>query len=197
MQHTHHKAELRRLLLAHRDGLSPSEVAEHSSRIVLRMLAIDPVRHAGEVLLYAAHRGEVSTNALLEHYWQTGARVLLPRCAPDDGPGALDIYCVTCHEDLMEGFASIPEPDPRACELVEAFAPDVVVVPGVAFSPDGARIGFGGGYYDRLLAELRRQDTPPLAVAPAYDFQVVEHFDTEPHDQPVDVIVTEERTIRP
>jgi 5-formyltetrahydrofolate cyclo-ligase len=71
---------------------------------------------------------------------------------------------------------------------------DLVVVPGVAFDPQGNRLGWGAGYYDRLLAQVRA-DAPIVALA--FECQIVPAIPPESHDVPVDVIVTEQRIIRP
>jgi 5-formyltetrahydrofolate cyclo-ligase len=76
----------------------------------------------------------------------------------------------------------VPEDDP------DPTAVDVVIVPGVAFTPDGARLGQGGGWYDRFLAEVRPECT---SIGVGFDPQVVDVLPTEPHDIRLDCVVTE------
>jgi 5-formyltetrahydrofolate cyclo-ligase len=84
------------------------------------------------------------------------------------------------------------EPKPECACPVEPDLIDLVVVPGTAFDPHGGRLGYGLGYYDRLLADM------PLAVrvALAFECQMLPEVTREPHDLPVDIILTEERVLR-
>ncbi len=75
-------------------------------------------------------------------------------------------------------------------------AMDIVLIPGIAFSETGNRIGFGKGYYDKYLAEYYPEDLP-LIIAPVFDFQIISGIIAESHDIPVDIIVTESKIIRP
>jgi 5-formyltetrahydrofolate cyclo-ligase len=95
--------------------------------------------------------------------------------------------------DVVAGFRGIPEPRPDA-PPVSPQAVDWVLVPGVAFDVAGGRLGYGGGYYDRLLPAMRA-GTP--RVAAAFEAQIVAHVPRAPHDAGVDAIVTEARTIVP
>ena len=93
-------------------------------------------------------------------------------------------------EDIKAGFKGIPEPTTDACVKIEDV--DIVIVPGVAFSADGARIGYGGGYYDRLLTWIK--GTVPI-VALAYEEQIFDELPAEGHDIGMDSIITPERII--
>jgi 5-formyltetrahydrofolate cyclo-ligase len=95
--------------------------------------------------------------------------------------------------DVSPGYRGIPEPRAE-CPKVELTAVDWVLVPGVAFDAQGRRMGYGGGYYDRLLPIL-----PPsaLRVAGAFEMQIVDRVPTAPHDLALDTIVTEARVIVP
>jgi len=88
----------------------------------------------------------------------------------------------------------IPEPsgltDERRVGITEV---DAVIIPGAAFDERGNRIGYGGGYYDRLLAGLQKS---VVVIAPAYEEQIVEAVPTDEHDKKVNVIVTDRRVIR-
>lgn len=81
-----------------------------------------------------------------------------------------------------------PSPDPDAVDPIDPESVDVVVVPGLAFTADGRRLGQGGGWYDRFLARTRSDCS---SVGVAFDVQIVDDLPTEPHDVPVDLVVTE------
>ena len=166
-----HKQAIRTAMLAKRSSQPDAERIELSRRIQEKILTLPAVARAREVLLYAAVRGEVDTGLLCDALWQRGVRVLLPRCRPHEA-GCLDLHRVTCVAELRPGKYGIPEPDPAVCEMVEAARPEAVVVPGVAFDRTGARLGMGGGFYDRLLARM-----PEAAViAPAFGFQLLDEL---------------------
>ena len=119
-----------------------------------------------------------------------GKRIALPRV--NAGSRLLDLCAVTdVANDAVSGFRGISEPGAH-CELLPVGAIDWVLVPGVAFDPEGHRIGYGGGYYDRLLALL-----PPGArrVAGAFEVQVVDRVPAAAHDLAIDVLVTESRSL--
>jgi 5-formyltetrahydrofolate cyclo-ligase len=97
---------------------------------------------------------------------------------------------VTSFADLVPGKFGIPEPRPET-PCVAPTEPDLLVVPGVAFDRRGHRVGYGKGYYDRLLAVT---GAPVMALA--YGFQLVEHIPDEPHDRCMDYILTPEELIR-
>ena len=93
--------------------------------------------------------------------------------------------------DVVPGFRGIPEPSPDLPTVRPADV-DCALVPGVAFDDDGRRLGYGGGYYDRLLPQLR----PGVPrIAGAFDLQIVDHVPAGAHDVAVDVVVTPTRTV--
>jgi 5-formyltetrahydrofolate cyclo-ligase len=135
---------------------------------------------------------EVSTRLLVADARQRGLRVAVPvtltaehRLLPTELPA---------DDRLVAGPFGILEPAPDARVPVAVDGLDLAVVPGAAFDPQGNRLGWGAGYYDRLLADLR--PGAPI-VALAFECQLVAAIPVEPHDVPVDVIVTEQREIRP
>lgn len=140
----------------------------------------------GVVAGYMAIRGEIPVIDALRDARAGGAVVALPRVTPsglvlhrwEEGP-------------LRPGVWGIPEPDPSWAVL----SPDTVtvfLVPGVAFDPAGGRLGQGAGYYDRLLP-----GTPGQKVGVAWSFQVVEQVPADPHDIPMDAVLTERGWLKP
>jgi 5-formyltetrahydrofolate cyclo-ligase len=94
-------------------------------------------------------------------------------------------------EELVPARFGLLEPDPNRMRVASPNEADVIIVPGVAFDREGRRVGFGGGYYDRLLS-----GNGALAVALSYEGQLVEKAPVDAHDVPVDVIVTERAIYR-
>jgi len=190
----HDKPRLRQTLLARRQALTPAMVHAASMRVCERIRALDRWASAREVLLYWPVRGEVDTRALLAELWARKVTVLMPRCRPD-APGEMDIACATCESDLKPGMFSIMEPGAHNCPAVNRCEPDLALLPGVGFDRRGFRLGFGGGYYDRLLAGPDMAET--LTVGLCHAFQLVDELPTEPWDKPVNLICTDEELCRP
>lgn len=187
------KDKIRRKLIARRKAMSRDEVTALSGRIADQVRSLEEWRHAGEVLLYWPIMNEVDTRPLISDLWQRGARVLLPRCRPGQ-PGMMDLACVTCEEELAQGMFSIMEPT-NACEVIditaESFNPDLALIPGVSFDREGHRIGYGGGYYDRLLQGPKMGRALKLGLC--YERLFVKKLPRRDWDRPVNAVCTEEQ----
>ncbi|MDI6907833.1 MAG: 5-formyltetrahydrofolate cyclo-ligase [Thermoanaerobacterales bacterium] len=185
------KDELRRDFLERRGAMSSTEVAVASAAIGRRVLALEDFLRAGTVMAYVDVRSEVRTGGLIRAALRRGQRVALP--VPDPRTGHMVAALAAAYPaGLVPGPYGIPVPSPGS----EAVSPpdlDCVLVPGVAFDEDGFRLGYGGGYYDRFLSGIRGR---ALAVGLAYAWQVVPRLAREPHDRPVDLVVTEEWVLR-
>jgi len=121
---------------------------------------------------------ELDLDALHRLYWQAGQPVHLPRVA---APGRLTWHAVTASDQLVPGAYGIREPDPASLPAMELPGGAIVLVPGVAFTRDGRRLGQGGGFYDRLLAA--RPDLRPVGVG--FACQLLAELPSEAHDRPL------------
>jgi 5-formyltetrahydrofolate cyclo-ligase len=182
------KRELRSEFIAARARLSQEERTAASLRIAERLDEIEPLAVARVVALYAPLGTEVDAAAIARRLRPRGVRVLFPRSIV--GERRL-IFCACEPHELIRGPLGAGEPPPSAFEVpledIQAF-----VIPGVAFSLDGLRLGRGGGYYD---VTLKRAPLPPR-LGVAFDVQLLPKLPREPHDAPLDAIVTEARTLR-
>lgn len=186
------KLAVRRRVLAARDALSADFRVAAAQAIADRLAALSSFARARAVLLTLAFRSEWDTLPLVRAALAGGKVVAVPRV--NAATRMLELYAVTDPErDVMPGFQGIPEPHSH-CAPVAPAAIDWVLVPGVAFDAAGRRLGYGGGYYDRLLPLF-----PPAAarVAGAFDLQIVDRVPAAPHDLTVGAIVTETRTLIP
>jgi 5-formyltetrahydrofolate cyclo-ligase len=181
------KRRIRHRVLDARDALTPDQRTAMGERISDRFLGLPEVEAARTVMLFWSFGSEVPTGPLLERLHERGATVALPviegselvpvRFAPGDPTEA----------------TSFGAREPVGGLRIEPGRLEVVAVPGVAFDRDGRRIGYGAGYYDRLLPITRA-----AAVAVAFGLQVLdEELPAGGADVPVDLIVTESETIRP
>ncbi|MDX2175316.1 MAG: 5-formyltetrahydrofolate cyclo-ligase [Candidatus Sumerlaeia bacterium] len=181
------KRALRRDLRARLAAVAPEEARAATERLAALLLAQAETRGASVLAAYAAMPGELDCAPYLEARQAAGAALYLPRVV---GRESLAFHRV---EDLggLEplGPFGIREPDADA-PLLDAGALRLVLVPGLAFTARGARLGRGRGYYDRFLAGL-----PPecLRVGVAYDWQVLDDLPTEAHDARLDALATPTR----
>ncbi|WP_147819427.1 5-formyltetrahydrofolate cyclo-ligase [Salidesulfovibrio onnuriiensis] len=187
------KAALRRELLERRKALTAETVRRASLAVAGAIRCLSEWKNARQVLLYWPVRGEVDTRPLMAELWQRGVEVLLPRCR-EAQPGIMDLACVSCETDLRPGMFAIMEPNEATCPVMHEYEPDVALIPGVGYAPDGTRLGFGGGYYDRLLAEPCMRQT--LTIGLCYEFQKLDKLPAEDWDQPVRAICTENELCR-
>ncbi len=189
MENREIKANLRRHLIKTRNAMSAEAVSAKSARIEERLAASPLFASAKRLALYADHAGEVKTGSLLLRAVGQDTEVYYPVV----NGASLTFHRVHAASELISDAYGIKAPSP---EVVKQTTPatelDMAILPGVAFDEAGTRIGFGKGYYDRALAELKIG----AVVALAYEFQIVSGWiPTEAHDAPMSMIVTEERII--
>jgi len=159
-----------------------------------RILALRCWRDARTVGLFAAIRGEVDLLPLVELALSIGKRAVFPRA--DRSGGTLTFHAVASAGDLLSGAFGVPEPPADPARFTPLHEIDLLLVPGVAFDARGGRLGFGGGFYDRLLSSVPPSaGSRPLAVGLAFECQVVPKVPTEPSDRRVDALVTEARSL--
>jgi len=184
------KAALRREILAQRAALT-SEVRARSSVAALDCIrTLHAYRRARVVLGYASFGSELETRPFLEAVLGDDRTLVLPRIDRAARRLALHRVCDLA-ADLRPGVWGIPEPDPSRCTVVRPAEIDFILVPGLVFDPDGGRVGYGAGYYDRLLGDWP-PPLPPL-VAAAFELQVVPAVPVLATDHRVDLVVTESR----
>jgi 5-formyltetrahydrofolate cyclo-ligase len=184
------KRALRERLVARRDAIDVEQRAAASQAIASRIVALAGYDRARVVLLTLPFRSEWNALLLARHALSAGKTVVAPRVDPAARMLRL-LRIVDLDRDVEPGYRGIPEPR-ATCEAVSLQAIDWILTPGVAFDASGRRLGYGGGYYDRLLPLLPR--TAPR-VAGAFEVQVAERVPAAPHDIAVDCIVTEQRVI--
>lgn len=174
-----------------RNRLTPDDLRETSAALAGRALELPELARAGTVAAYVSVGSEPGTLALLDALRARGVRVLLPALLPDndldwgayEGEGSL---ARVQHGGRMALFEPAGERlGPDAVTTAGA-----VLLPGLAVDARGMRLGRGGGSYDRVLTRLERAGTHPALVVLLYDSEVVGHVPAEPHDRPVDAVVT-------
>ena len=173
------KKELRRQIRDQKRAMTEAQIDAASQRLGQLFLGCPQYKAAKTIYGYLPYNQEVRTVPMLERAMADGKRVAVPKCY---GNEMRFLYM----EDLSKvekGYANIPEP--IADEPVADDPTALVLMPGLAFDPQGHRIGYGGGFYDKFLAA--EPGHPTLALC--YDFQMLPHLETEEHDIPVDVVL--------
>ena len=180
------KQEIRREIEAGRRALDPVWMATASARIVENVQSLEDFGAAGMIALYKAIGGEVDLDPLFPACWNAGKRTCIPIFNAERK--FYEMAEVTVETDYSTGHYGIREP--LASALLPMSQIDLIAVPGVAFDRKGNRLGRGGGYYDRLLDGFSG-----LSAAVAFDFQILPQVPAEPHDRPVERIVTETKMV--
>ncbi|MEU0592568.1 5-formyltetrahydrofolate cyclo-ligase [Streptomyces ardesiacus] len=185
------KRTLRRDFLAARNRLTPDDLREAADALARRALGLPEVAGAHAVAAYVSVGAEPGTLALLDALRARGVHVLLPALLPDND---LDWGEYTGRDSLARvrhgGRMELSEPAGERLGPDAVTRADVVLLPGVAVDGRGLRLGRGGGSYDRVLARLEAAGARPALLVLLYDREVVERVPAEPHDRPVDAVVT-------
>jgi 5-formyltetrahydrofolate cyclo-ligase len=177
------KSDLRRVLLKKRNALLKEKVEQNSGDIVTRILSDPRIDLAGTVALYSSINNEVLIESLIDKV----GRAVFPRVEQE---GRLSFCRIDGLNQLKPGNFNILEP-PAETEIIDYADIDLVFVPGCGYTLDGCRLGYGGGYYDRLFS-IKPQIS---RIAPAFETQIVDEIPTEKHDVRVDMLVTEQRVV--
>jgi 5-formyltetrahydrofolate cyclo-ligase len=180
------KLEIRKKILALRDAMTPGEIAAKSGLIVRYLTGLRDLREASTLMVFLGFGSEVRTDGLLRWGWEAGKRMVVPLSRPGDR--GLTPCLLASFAELEIGHYGIREPKRESIRPVPGEEIDVILVPAVAFDRRGHRIGYGGGYYDRFLPEVPRA----VRIGAAFSCQIVPRVPEDPHDLPVDRIVTED-----
>lgn len=207
------KQGLRQSIIAARQIMAAAERAECSREITLKLLNLPSYKSAETVLGYMSFGAEFETGAWVQQSLRDGKQVLLPRV--NSATRQLELFqVVDLQQDVAPGKWDIAEPLPQRCRRVEdSERIDFILLPGVAFARDGSRLGYGGGFYDKLLERicldthrlLPHPSPPPVGegtkarqpvlVAAAFSMQLVAEVPQETTDRKIEWIVTENEVI--
>lgn len=173
------KKELRRTIREQKRAMTQAQIEEKSCRLAELFAQSSMYQQAKTIYGYLPYNQEVRTTAMLEQAQKDGKRIAVPKILGD----TMIFVWLDDLTAVEKGYSGIPEPldltpvadDPTA----------LVLMPGMAFDPQGHRCGYGGGFYDKFLAS--EPNHPTLALC--YDFQMLEHLDTDDYDIPVDCVL--------
>ncbi|HOF62458.1 MAG TPA: 5-formyltetrahydrofolate cyclo-ligase [Kiritimatiellia bacterium] len=142
------------------------------------------------ICIYLSTRNEIPTRYIAREIWNAGREVCVPAWSTSEN--GYRLYAIDPAMRLISGHHGVREPEVRI--PVMPWDVQVFIVPGLVFDTRGGRLGYGAGYYDRILAQAPRS---ALKIAVCYDWQVIDTpLPQKPHDIPMDWIVTEQRALR-
>ena len=187
------RAELRRRVLLQRGQLDAQQRLSMETALHRRLCTLPAIKPANVFLVYCAYRSEVGTSNLIDSLLGQSKVVCVPLCDPAS-VSMRAVRITNPRQDLAPGYKGILEPIPLLAETQSSPAAslDVIIIPGVAFDRRGYRLGYGGGYYDRFLALEAPQ---ALRIGIAFQMQLVERLPEEPHDVPMDMLLTEQECL--
>ena len=185
--------QIRKELLGRRNDLTPSELKEKSARIVQQLLELEPIKNSKTIFVYVSFRSEVATEELIDKLIDLGKTVTVPITRVQEK--RLDAIAITSRQNELEpGYCDIPEPKAELypSQAVSPQEIDTILLPGSVFDERGGRFGYGGGYYDRFVSSVPQA----TRIGLAFDLQIIEKAPLAPHDEILDLVVTESRVIR-
>lgn len=189
------KQQIRKNILSLREQLPANIRAAHNAAITERLLQMPEYQRAETVLGYMNFGSEFASELWAARVLKDGKRLALPRV--NRHTNLLELYWIDDLESQLEsGLWDIREPVVERCERLNAINEvEFALLPGIAFSRNGARLGYGGGFYDKLLAGARSVLLRPVLAVAAYGLQVVAELPQEATDVGVDWIITESETL--
>ena len=176
------KKALRAEIKEKKRAMTEAQIEATSAALAEQLYAHRAYRNAKSIFGYLSYNQEVRTMPMLEQAQKDGKRVAVPKVIDDT---MIFIWL----DDLSRvelGYCNIPEPIDNGPEAVDETA--LVMMPGLAFDPTGRRCGYGGGFYDRYLEQ--HPNHPTLAMC--YGFQMFGELETDPHDIPVNYVLSQE-----
>ncbi len=187
------KSELRKDVLARRSALDQTAISRDSAIIRQRLLRLPEWEDAGSVLCYVSMMHEVDTHKLIEEALGRRKRVIVPVISEDKQTGFLS-ELRSLRELSSSRIPGLFEHAPRYHRPAEPREVEVAIIPGVVFDLYGGRIGFGGGYFDRLLPQMPNC----IRIGLAFSLQIFRQpLPVEEHDIRMHKIITEAEIILP
>lgn len=182
------KKEFRSHVLKIRNSMTQGQVSEKSKRIIEKLVSTEDYKNSATVFIYMSFKNEVETMDLIKRMLAENKQVVIPYTDVENTV-IIPSEIKNVENDLKMSSFGYLEPVKEKIVPVNPEKFDLIIVPGVVFDKRLNRIGFGKGYYDRIL-EHKRKDAKAIALA--YTFQVYDEIPFESHDIKMDAIITEE-----
>lgn len=187
------KKEFRKKVINLRKKQQPDFIKKNSDIIKNKLLQMDCIKNSNTIMLYLDFNNEVITDDLIKELISMDKIVASPITIINEK--VLIPSQITDFENgIKYGAYNIREPKPDCSPEINIKNIDVVIVPAVAYDINGFRLGYGGGFYDRFLENIR-EDAVTIGIA--FDLQIFDEVPKEPHDAQLDYIITESRILKP
>ncbi len=184
------KKTLRKVMIEKRKSISQEERIKKSKKIKERLFSTEYYKNANFIFTFISTQEEVDTHNIIRESLEKGKRIGVPITLPKEKK-LLVSEIKNMDEELEMGFYDILTPKKEYIREIPPEEIDIVLVPGLIFREDGFRIGYGGGYYDRFLRNVK----DVVKIGLCYEMQLYEDIPIASHDVPVDYIITEKRII--
>lgn len=182
------KKKVRKKVKTTLEQLSEEKRVEYTKQISAQLYDLNEWKQAKIIGMTISIPPEIPTLHMIEQAWREGKEVAIPKCNPENK--TMQFKKITSFEQLESVYSGLLEPIENTKEVIPEEM-NLLVVPGLAFTRDGYRLGFGGGYYDRFLSLYKG-----ATVALAFECQLVDDLPTELHDIPVHQVVTVDKVYR-
>ncbi|WP_160721689.1 5-formyltetrahydrofolate cyclo-ligase [Bacillus sp. USDA818B3_A] len=169
-------------------NLSKPQYEAYSKRIADTLLNDNDWKTARVIGIYISNPPEVDTYQIIRKAWEQGKQVVVPKCRPADKQ--LSFRALSDFTELESVYYGLLEPVEALTKEITSEGIDLLVVPGLAYTKEGYRLGFGGGYYDRFLTNYHGK-----TLSLAFKEQIISNFPIEAHDIPVSKLITNDGVI--
>ncbi|MEF2899895.1 MAG: 5-formyltetrahydrofolate cyclo-ligase [Clostridia bacterium] len=187
------KKEFRKKVINLRKEKDKDFIKHNSDIITDKLLNLDCIKNAKNIMLYLDFNNEVSTDSLIKKLLNLGKIVSSPITLKEERK-LIPSQITDLKNGIQYGAYNIREPKPECSPAINIKDLDVIIVPAVAYDKNCYRLGYGGGFYDRFLENLRKD---AVTIGIAFDLQIFDEVPKEAHDAQLDYIVTESRILTP
>ncbi|SDN41879.1 5-formyltetrahydrofolate cyclo-ligase [Alkalicoccus daliensis] len=177
------KTQIRQKMLSYRKNTEIYDKKDQEQLLYKQLFEHEAWKHADVIAVTISVGDELDTYPIIQKAWKEGKTVAAP--VVNKNTRQLDFYSFTDFSECRKASFGLIEPDPSKTGFCAADMLELIITPGLAFNKEGYRIGYGGGYYDKLLSR-----TSGYSISLCFDFQLVEHIPVETFDQPVNEILT-------
>ena len=184
------KTDIRKSMKDKRRSLTENEMELASKEVFRHIVTFEPYRNVDTIYCYASYKEELSTSEIIKQMLNTGKKVALPKVEGEN----LQFYLITDYSQVTSGYQGIPEPVTNMKALPTIDKPSLMLLPGLAFTKTGERLGYGGGFYDRYLASIEFGAFVTCGLG--YDFQVVETLPVDERDMSIEYVITPKEVIQ-
>lgn len=187
------KKDFRKKVIEYRNNKDTDFISTNSQKITEKLLSMNCIKDANTIMLYLDFNNEVSTYSLIKKLLNLGKIVSSPITLKEERK-LIPSQITDLKNGIQYGAYNIREPKPECSPAINIKDLDVVIVPAVAYDKNCYRLGYGGGFYDRFLENLRKD---AVTIGIAFDLQIFDEVPKEAHDAQLDYIVTESRILTP